>query len=567
MDNQKIKTERWLYVILTLCCITLLFRAMYGFDFTDESYYLAETKRFFQGDRPFREEWFTTQIIGILLLPVYKAYYLITGSSDGIILFVRILFVFFLAGVAVLTLRHLIEKEKIDRWSAMFFVTFYLFYARAGIPTLSYYNIGLGTFLIYLICEQREGTFCRLCGGISFSVTVLCMPYMVLYFAGRLFWSVIQYTRKERQWKDDIWFYVGILISACVFLGYCLCSGDAVDILHNLPEILKDPEHQGTVIESIISFVVFMVQIFYRYLFFPMLIEFLGIFYYILKRREKKKLGVVLKAAAYVLFLAQAIYLRTFFEGGIIIAFFLLAVQVAWISGWKETSLWKNYALPGIVFGFVWILGSNVGQRVFNMGCLIACIWAVQIVWIDAKESERSWQRYGKESTVFLVLGILILIRFLDVYRDSSVEKLTVKLEEGAAKGIYTTAERAEEYYNVLKCLEKYAGEDRVLAVEKINPWLYLEAEAECGTYAAWSVDFTDSRNKVYYERYPEKIPDVIFLLNESYGTSEGWKYSSHGSNTEGLGTSVLESYLENLVNQEEYICIKESCGVFYMKN
>ena len=54
--------------------LVLCFRVHFGVDFTDESHYLALAKRFSQGDRPFREEWFPTQIIGILLLPFFNIY-------------------------------------------------------------------------------------------------------------------------------------------------------------------------------------------------------------------------------------------------------------------------------------------------------------------------------------------------------------------------------------------------------------------------------------------------------------------------------------------------------------
>lgn len=560
------KNPALFYGIIILAGALLCVRARYGVDFTDESYYFAEAARFFQGDRPFREEWFTTQMIGILLLPLYCVHHLMTGGAEGILLSARLLYVMFSVCVSALVFRTLTQRDQMERIPALLFSLFFLLYARANIPTFSYYNIGTATFLIFLLWRRETGVLYRIGGGISFAVSVLCMPYLVLYFVVMEGRNVLRCIKGKREWKEEAAFLAGIGLSAAVFLLFVVQSGSIGDVFRNLPEILKDPEHQGSMAGSLFSFVDFMVRVFYRYLFLPMAAETAGILYYIWKRRESQRLLRFLRGAAYALFFVQAVYVRTFFEGGIIIVLFLLAVQLALLNGNKSSALWKKYAAPGLLYGIIWMFGSNVGQRVFNMGCLIACIWAVQVIWTDAGTDKKEWRRLLKLGSVVLTLGVLALIRFCDIYRDGTVDNLTVRLERGAAKGLYTTKQRAAEYEDVLSGLCAYARDGMTFAVQGTNPWLYLEADARCGAYAVWSVDFTDPRNEIYYERYPDKVPDVIFLLNPDYGTYEGWRFSSHGSNTEGLGVSDPEGYLEELVVRENYQKEETSCGVFYIR-
>lgn len=546
--------------------ILLSFRVRYGVDLTDEAYYLAEAGRFFQGDRPFREEWFPAQLIGVLLLPAYTAYVSLRGNAEGIMLFMRLLYVLFDTALALLIFRTMVRKEGMDRLPAFFCSLFFLLYARANIQTLSYYNIGLGTFLVYLLWRHEEHPVFQVGSGISFAVSVLCMPYVTVYFAVLEALHAVQCIRKKRDWREETGFLAGIALSAAVFLSYCALSGNFGDILRNLPEVLQDPEHQSSIGESLFSFAVFMMRDFYRYLFWALALEFLGIAYYIWKGRSSRKIGMLLKGVAYALFFAQSAYVRTFFEGGIIIVLFLLAVQIAALEGEWETTLGKHYALPGLFYGLLWMCGSNVEQRAFNMGCIIACVWAVQVVWNEALRERFRWRRFLRAAPMALTAVVLTAVCFLDIYRDGSMETLTVKLEAGAAKGLYTTPARAAEYTAVLEDLEKYAGEGSVLAVGGTNPWLYLEAAAQCGTYAAWSVDFADERHETYYEWYPEKIPDVLFLLNPSYGTYEGWRYSSHGSNMNGAGTEILEGWLAELAEEESYCRLEEETGIFYVK-
>lgn len=568
--KEKIFGERTItYLLLAVICLLgflLCFRVHFGIDFTDEAHYLALAKRFSQGDRPFREEWFPAQIVGILLLPFYHIYTRMTGGNDGIILAFRLCFVFCHTIVSLCVFGVLVKKEKLEKIPSFAAAVLILFYARANIYNFSYYNIGLMTFLLFLITEGNRSAVRQVIRGILFAVSVLCMPYLSLYFILMEGCHAVQIRKGKRAWKEELWYLTGILLCAVIFLGFCFSSGDVSDIFRNVPEILKDPEHQQTIWDSMVSFIDFMIHVFYKYLFWPMLGEFLCIAYYIRDGRRKRVFGNLLKAAAYLLFYIQAVYVRTFFEGGIIIALFLLAVQISALEQIRERELWKRYGLPGLLYGCIWMLGSNVGQRVFNIGCLISCIWAVAVIWKDVRVSQKKWVAAGKAFALLWTLMILMCISFFDIYRDDAVTNLSVKLESGAAGGIYTSPGRAEEYEAVLNKLEEYAEEGKVLAVAGGNPWIYLEAEADCGAYAVWYTDFLDARNQTYYGWYPEKVPDVIFLLNPDYGTWHGWRYSSHGSNTEGKGTKLLEGYLAQIAEKEQYIKAEEACGIFYLK-
>lgn len=567
--RKKIRVADYNFLFLYMvACILILWRAFYGLDWSDESYYIAVTERFFQGDHPFREEWFPTQLIGILLLPVYSLYRFIFGGNDGILLFMRLCYLGFSIFVSLLMYFCLVRNDNIQRIPAAMAVFSNLFYVRANIPTMSYYSLGLGCFLIFLLLRKVEDGRTKILSGVAFSVSVVCMPYLTLYFILILLWEIYRYS-KNRNFillKENLWILFGIFLSALVFFAYFFAAGNVSDVWLNINEILKDPEHQSTLIESLVSFLRFMEEVFYRYLFFPEIVLTVCIIIYHKMGEASTKVKKVLKAGAYILYGIHVIYLRTFFEGGIIIAFSVLALQISMLDGNKALKSWRKYALPGFAFGIIWVLGSNVGQRVFNMGCLVACIWAYEVIWNDVKSTIFWWIRICKCLSMFCVIGVMLMIRLFDIYRDEPVWNLTTRIENGAGKGLYTTNERAAEYENVLECLNKYAGEGKTLVVGGTNPWVYVEAEAECGAFAAWHVDFDDARNEIYYERYTEKKPDVIFLLEPEYGKYEAWRYSSHGGNDTGYGTETLNGYFKELVS-ENYQCFEEPCGKFYVRN
>lgn len=565
MGRAEKRTIVAVFAIFLLIGAALVIRAQYGLDLTDESYYLAAAKRFWSGDRPFREEWFPTQLIGILLLPVYGIYVTLSGGTEGIILFVRLLYILFSEFVSIFLFFFLIKKEKMDGRAAILISLAILLYARANIITLSYYSIGFYTFLLYLIWKDSSNRFAKIAAGVSFSVSVLCMPYLIFYFCGSLILKIVGYFRKRRAFCKDFFQYLGMILSAAVFLVFCAAGGDFQDIFKNLPLILMDPTHQDGIWQSCFSFLLFMGSTFYRFLLIPLILESVGILCFIKKGRNQAALRRCLCIGAYLLFFCQCVYLRTFFEGGIIIAFLILAVQISFIEQIYFQHLWLHYAVPGLGFGICWIMGSNVGQRVFNMGALIACIWGIAVIWEHGRRSRRAWKAMPFFAGV-LLLAVLGLIRFCDVYRDAPPWRADTRIDSGPAKGIYTTAEKSREYQAAAKEMDKYAVAGKTLAVAGgVNSWAYLMAEADCGAYTVWNNDYTDERNEVYYQRYPDKIPDVVFAPNESVGAYTAWRFSSHGS-SEGYGVENLDGWIKNLVEENKYECIETDCGRFYVK-
>lgn len=554
------------YAVLGLGCLCMVVRAFFGVDIADESFYLAAAKRFASGARPFREEWFTTQLIGVLLLPLYSLYVRICGSRDGVMLFVRLCYVLFSGGIAYYLYHILRKKDGLGQTAALMAALTYLFHVRANIPTLSYYSMGLGTFLIYLCLRRRAvSALGEFCAGVSLSVSVLCMPYMILYFLCIVAADIFDRRATGEERKLGRWLYVGILCSAAVFLIYCLSSGDVMDLPGNFVQILQDPEHQDTILGSLTGFLWFMKRTFYRFLFWPMVAEFVLIGVWYGRKCRDDRFAMLLKWAAYGMFFVQSVYLRTFFEGGILIAFLLLGMQIALLNRQARWPLVRRYLLPGLLFGTIWMLGSNVGQRVFNMGCVVADIWALQIVWTDIRENAHPWS-WIKSAAPAALVAVLFLIRMCDVYWDSSVFQLDTVVSRGAAKGLRTTAYRAERYEDMLENLEKYAGAGKKLAVIGVHPWVNLAADADCGALSVWRANAADPRNESYYEKYPEMVPDVILLVNTEYETYEAWRFSSHVESESDERLPELDGWFLELVEEKGYERHEENCGVFYVK-
>ncbi|HYQ00756.1 MAG TPA: hypothetical protein VER96_18905 [Polyangiaceae bacterium] len=124
---------------------TLRYRIPYGVCHTDEAFYSALPYSFLIGNRPYLDERTVHQNAGILLVPLYRLYLAIAGSSDGIILFNRYLYLTYVAVASLLTWRLVrrIANFSSGCWAAALLVCFGYF----NLFTLGYNMMGALGFI------------------------------------------------------------------------------------------------------------------------------------------------------------------------------------------------------------------------------------------------------------------------------------------------------------------------------------------------------------------------------------------------------------------------------------
>jgi hypothetical protein len=89
-------------------------RVFIGANHTDEAAYIAMPFRLWSRDRPLIDEYWISQFAAILLEPVVGAYIKGTGSTDGIILFFRHLYLVFNIVTALVFIPILANCPKAD---------------------------------------------------------------------------------------------------------------------------------------------------------------------------------------------------------------------------------------------------------------------------------------------------------------------------------------------------------------------------------------------------------------------------------------------------------------------
>lgn len=537
MSIKQIFLKKEMNSLLAICVFAavgavLVYRAFHGIDTTDETFYFATAKRFCDGDMLFKDDWNRGQVYGLLMVPFYRAYVFFNGSNEGIILFARLLFIFLSLAIAYFLYVLLIEYN-VSRAASLVISLCELVYARGNIITMSYYSLGFLTFLLTILCwmmaERRQRDWYRIIAGVNFSVSVLCMPYMVIIFGIMWVYAGYKYLKGYKAYVEKAWrMTLGCVASAVTFLIYYFQMIPWSKLLEYVFVVFSDPgmEKEGPLFQYW-DLLVYMVSVFFKYtwpIYFMTFIMSVLIGKKIIKSTGLKKwmIGILLLE-----FIIQAVYVRGYFEGGIIAVFFLFIFQLQLLyPEYRLKELEQYFLVPGVFFAAVWVVGSNVGQRVVNMGFLLIDIWGISLLWyIVSKERIYKYML----APAYIMLGTLVLIRCFDIYRDGALGKLTYQVSEGIMKGIYTEPERGKAYESAVELLRNNTKEGDIIAVLGCNPWGYLETSASCGAYTTWQFSDGETRLIQYYETFPEKVPNVILVPGDAVNTYEYWKYSSHG--------------------------------------
>ena len=261
--GRKTETGRWmtgrrrqhLIFIGLFLLLELIFvwRSFYGFNTADEMYFIGTSERIFRGEKILIDEWNPTQqLCTFLIHPIYCLIRLALGSTEGIVMASRFLY---LAYSAVLTLFFYLRFQR--RGYASFGPVFlFLIFAPFSICAMSYNSIEFGILpvLLAVLSAKMEHSVPEyiLC-GILMAIIVLANPFAILMYAayGLICLGATLYGRKTgRQpegalrFRNFLWMTLGAGLILVLFLAFVFQRGSLSEVLANVPHIVGDSEHQ-----------------------------------------------------------------------------------------------------------------------------------------------------------------------------------------------------------------------------------------------------------------------------------------------------------------------------------
>lgn len=557
MQKQKNNKEFWQDILfITLFSGGLIFsiwKAFYGFGGNDEAFYLTIPDRLIRGDALIVDEWHLSQLSGFLLVPFMWIYKIIVGSYEGVILAARFVYVAFHGVISYILYSRLRKYGIISAIAASFF----FIYTPYNIMAYSYNTMGLD---LVVLCGIIMGTAsfkkksALIIAGVAFAGAVLCNPYIAAAYVLYILCVIVHHIIRKKNYnfilstdlfsvKTFLWFTVGVVGLAAIFLAFILPKTGISGIIDNLPYLLTDPEHPQISLSYKAKLYIKSILNFHEQFSICLKAYILMLIVMLFDRKRKSHRGLYL-----IISCAAAIYTYVLIVPNLTSTCYNTAAFPILFIGFTSYCLLKNK--PKNIFASMFILGgiysvamsfsSNQYFYVIAMALTVSSIAGLVFLAQLLKEMKESPDNFDypltiKRTAAFGVLlsltlmcGFQITIKANHCFWESGMETLTSKISSGPAKGIYTTATNKSSYESIYKDIIGYQSKEEGNILFLTNrTWCYLATDMPYGTLSAWVSGETQSsldRLKTYYEVNPEKTPQYIYIPKDAAwpaGTAE----------------------------------------------
>ena len=540
-------------IIMILGFLFLIWRVRFGYCFNDEPFILSLAHRLSLGDKLIIDEWHPTQLFGIIVFPIFKLYYFIKGSTEGLLLFSRLCFCFFWLITASFVY---IVCRRYTIFAISTFV-FIVLFAPFDYMTCSYSSFGLiGILLLSCVslkAMEEENIRSAFLNGIISSflccTVVLCSPFFSLAYFLVVF-SLLLYVRWKhnngsRHFNTILVTNVCCTITIGVLCIYCfsLKGHTFFELIDRIPQILNDPAHK----ESILYKIIHTIAAVYR----PMLalyvigVLFLCLYMFLPNGKQFRCMTALYWAVVFLfsrISIASAVIDHYSFNYEMLDLGLLSFVAFTLLNK-KPWKLFFCFSVLGLLYATCTFLASNTKLMALS-AALVPC-GAIGIVYIamlagELKQDLSSDLRASAATIVCVLLlcqfSLQICIRTSRQFWDNPLPELSETIQCGAAKGLITTPDRCKAYENEFRALETLldkAGDisgKRFLSLSS-NPVLYLDADLRYGTFSAWSFGYGKeliNRLSSYYDFNPGNKPDLVYYTDEEVELSRVFTSSEY---------------------------------------
>ena len=543
--------------LLAIVAMFLFWKSKFGFGNIDESFYICLSQRLWQGDALLVHEWSLQQLSGFVTLPLYALHMKVFGSTDGIILHFRYVYVVFMLMAA--TYHYLCFRKYADS-GAFYGALAFAMSAPFGIMALSYNSLGVIFFSLSVstfVCASRWRFASMVFGGVCFAISVLACPFLILAYFMFGISSCLRKTLKLEFFP----FSIGCGVIAIIFLYFCLSRATFADIFQALPYFFDDPDHMNK------SFLI-------------VLRDWLGHFFLV-----QKWWSLVLLVAVFAVFLNRQVRMKDESAGWqsdfyylivYLIVMLLMMLVVLVIRPWSDffalpvcviatvcIPMSRNpktrrigiYGVaPAYVYGFCTCLGTNQGSYLVASVMFVSVVPATVILFRTVHEflSKNSLGRKAICIRAVICANMLVLIfgmtycRYRMVWWDAPMADLGAEIECGPEKGLYTTQIIKSSWYD--KSRESIVNsvpsnvEDRVF-FHCSRLWLYLCVSNKMASYSAWTTGAGPAlyaRMDRYWSLHPNRVPKFALVREGERELLDGLTLKYHLAPVGKLGDACI---------------------------
>lgn len=516
---QKIGLERkttlarmFLVCIYVVFFLLLLYRSFLSVELTDEIHGIASIYNIYKGQTPFMTSW-DYHTGWCLEAPLFALYALVSPELEGIVLFFRLAYIFFVG--ANLTLITYLMQKHFHNKDICFYIFPTLFYVSFSLFQISYNSFTVNILLLAstLLFVREKEQLCCFASGILMCLVCISYPtFLILAVFLAVF--ILLADRGEARYRKAMWYILSGTITACIFFLWLFSRGSMELLNSGLKGMFSSPHETGKGGMNAL----FLIKTFYEPIrtYFTAVSEKLPGFYIVffiiivLMVKNKKKFW---NSFLLLAFLVVNTYISINSIGHLIVGDF--AAFIIFI-GFSDKRVWKKYLIFWVVvisFILTYCFTSD------NCDIFTAFGAAGQMVFflIGIILSDREIVPHkGVAILIMMILSVsAMLYVYTYVYRDEPVKELSVRVEDGIYKGLYTTQGRKQFVEKAEKMLKEEINiEDQICVVTRA-PMVYLMANANICAPQTWDAQFlyrgyTSAAPLLDYFEIVKKVPDVL---------------------------------------------------------
>lgn len=256
--QNKYKLERHDVLALAACLVMFalfLVGIRFRIGLTDESAYFAGAQRFARGERPLVDEMHLAQFSCFFLMPFYSLFKAVTGGTEGLILFMRHVYLLLDFACYWILYRHLRSYRV---WGVVVSVLV-CSYVPWSIFTLNYYTLAICFLLLFCVVlflgkKEPSGGKLILAGVLLSCAVVVQPPFAFLYVFYTVAVLVFEIGRKKHPdfgknyaffFNRRHWLFMTLAVAVCagVFVTVLGVWSGWKNIFDSIPLLLSDADY------------------------------------------------------------------------------------------------------------------------------------------------------------------------------------------------------------------------------------------------------------------------------------------------------------------------------------
>jgi len=542
-EPDAIKTSKNKYlpilIINAVLILLVILRTFFCIIITDEVFNIGQALRTIRGNTFLVENWDYFQTGDSFLIPFIYVFCKITGSTEGIVLFSRLVFVTLQALLSVFLYKILVRF--FDRMSSFFAVVIYttaisflLFYMWYDNWEIFFRLIGL--FLIFYAITSfdqktaKKAYLMVFIAGIAHACMVFAYPTMIVLYVYVLA-MIFFYRRKQSARAHNLMalFYIlGSALVFAVFMLYVLKIGVSNLFVFNSAMAVAGLSSTGREgffsLASMIEKTKALVGENVFFYMFALVFFAVGILILYVFRKNKHRILMfcsVMLMGCIVLLLMTVFRvdslntLMTYMSLYTIPLYLLVRKESDKARHFKDLImfLWISSYIAGVVYSMTALDGAIKSSAGTRTGAIVTVLLLFEVMKkIEVKPDSKTL--FGILATVMVVMNVFAVYSFS--FDGLKPLECRAMIKSGIYKGILDVPDNAKRYAVVEKDLaEVITDSDKTIACGPFAMEFYLMSDLKPNAANLWDPNNTELTFQYYKMYYGE--PDII-VLHDSAG-------------------------------------------------